>query len=62
MGSSPEPAGPAYRRLRMFRKRPQVLGAALRAPSAARLAFIMVPTMGRTVPRFHRPGEEIFGA
>src|ERR1700750_2977202 len=29
MGSSPEPAVPAYRRLRMFRKRPQVLGADL---------------------------------
>src|SRR5262245_56239886 len=26
MGSSPEPAVPAYRRLRMLRKRPQVLG------------------------------------
>src|SRR5262249_47253389 len=39
MGSSPEPAVPAYRRLRMLRKRPQVLGLALnrsdtgRAPS-----------------------------
>ena len=29
MGSSPEPAVPAYRRLRMPRKRPQVLGADL---------------------------------
>ena len=29
MGSSPEPAIPAYRSLRMYRKRPQVLGADL---------------------------------
>src|SRR5258708_949194 len=29
MGSSPEPAVPAYRRVRVFRKLPQVLGADL---------------------------------
>jgi hypothetical protein len=31
MGSSPEPAVPAYRSLRMRRKRPQVLGGGLKS-------------------------------
>src|SRR5262249_1030278 len=38
MGSSPEPAVPAYRRLRMLRKRPQVLGVDLNR-SESRIAF-----------------------
>ena len=29
-----------------------------RRPSAARLVQIMVPTMGRTVPRLHRPARD----
>ena len=35
MGSSPEPAVPAYSRLRMHRKRPQVLGVDLNRPEIA---------------------------
>ena len=35
MGSSPEPAVPAYRRLSMPRKRPQVLGVDLNRPERA---------------------------
>jgi len=31
MGSSPEPAVPAYSRLRLLRKRPQVLGVDLKS-------------------------------
>src|SRR5215475_6663970 len=36
MGSSPEPAVPAYRSLRMYRKRPQVLGLDLNRPESRR--------------------------
>jgi hypothetical protein len=36
MGSPPEPALPAYRRLRMLRKRPQVFGAALNRSESSR--------------------------
>src|SRR5262249_56005630 len=51
MGSSPEPAVPAYRRLRMPRKRPQVLGADLKCsesqprypPSGQYLGMVEAP-------------------
>src|SRR5262245_3060402 len=36
MGSSPEPAVPAYRSLRMYRKRPQVLGLDRNRPESRR--------------------------
>jgi hypothetical protein len=36
MGSSPEPAVPAYSRLRMYRKRPQVLGVDLNRSKSSR--------------------------
>src|SRR5262245_23803571 len=39
MGSSPEPAVPAYRRLRMPRKHPQVLGADLNRSELRRRAM-----------------------
>ena len=41
MGSSPEPAVPAYRRLRLHRKRPQVLGVDLNC-SESRIAETML--------------------
>jgi hypothetical protein len=37
MGSSPEPSVPAYRRLRMPRNRPQVIGADLKCSEIAAL-------------------------
>src|SRR5262245_53478085 len=40
MGSSPEPVVPAYRRLRMHRKLPQVLGADLKSRAACFWAHI----------------------
>src|SRR5262245_39394884 len=40
MGSSPEPAVPAYRRLRMPRKHPQVLGADLNRSELSRLLIL----------------------
>ena len=48
MGSSPEPAVPAYRRLRMPRKRPQVLGADLNRSESRRRAAC--PSMLRKHP------------
>src|SRR5262249_35320980 len=41
MGSSPEPAEPAYRRLRMPRKRPQVLGVDLNRSESGRLISVL---------------------
>jgi hypothetical protein len=43
MGSSPEPAVPAYRRLRMHRKRPQVLGGDLNCSESTPSAGLSAP-------------------
>src|SRR5262245_66384874 len=43
MGSSPEPAVPAYRRLRMHRKLPQVLGVDLKSSESTPLAAASLP-------------------
>jgi hypothetical protein len=43
MGSSPEPAVPAYSRLRMPRKRPQVLGLDLNHPESGRPRLPFAP-------------------
>src|SRR5215467_10217591 len=53
MGSSPEPSVPAYRRLRMHRKRPQVLGADLNrseSEGCALAAAARMPQHVRTSP------------
>jgi hypothetical protein len=52
MGSSPEPAGPAYRTLRMNRKRPQVLGVDLNRSELSHLLISQV-FLPRSVPNRH---------
>src|SRR5215469_13381709 len=53
MGSSPEPVVPAYRRLRMPRKHPQVLGADLNRSESTR-------QLGRSEPALaHRIGPPL---
>src|SRR5262249_51708262 len=49
MGSSPEPAVPAYRRLRMPRKRPQVLGVDLNCSESSWGAAVPVQRIARQV-------------
>src|SRR5205823_12972887 len=66
MGSPSEPAGPAYSKLRMLRKRPQVLGVDLNRRRAGeqrdeRAAFVTgsglrdQPDFAVTSPQRHRP-------
>src|SRR5262245_55153764 len=57
MVSSPEPAVPAYRRLSMLRKRPQVLGEDMNRSESRRRAALKVPPPDRG--RHCRPRQEL---
>ena len=52
MGSSPEPAVPAYSRLRMSQKRPQVLGLALNRSESSHFLFSL-RFLPKSVPTRH---------
>jgi hypothetical protein len=54
MGSSPEPDVPAYRRLRMHRKRPQVLGLDLNRSESSRWAACPSMMPAQAPDRFER--------